>query len=169
MTRRAFDIIFYRGSKCFPLKAGPALGLGHLGYGLWPPNIERSPLIWGGKSTHSRCGKCAKCQIFVTFATPNTKTPPIKCSICAKFLPFVSAPLQICNGTDTNGKLKNTILFGFSLSSHFFIWFSLSLLRICLSLPSSQPVFFLFSQSDTSKKKVVQKKAAVVANHRHPP
>ena len=78
MTRRAFDIIFYRGSKCFPLKAGPALGLGHLGYGLWPPNIERSPLIWGGKSTHSRCGKCAKCQIFVTFATPNTKNtlPP---------------------------------------------------------------------------------------------
>ena len=25
------------------------------------------------KSIHSRCGKCAKCQIFGTFTTPNTK------------------------------------------------------------------------------------------------
>ena len=62
------------------------------------------------------------------------KTPPIRCCVCDKFLQFVSVPLQICNGTDTDGKLKNIILFNFSLSSHFFIWFSLSLFRICLSL-----------------------------------
>ena len=134
MTRRAFDIIFYRGSKCFPLKAGPALGLGHLGYGLWPPNIERSPLIWGGKSTHSRCGK-----YLAHLPHQTQKTSPIRCCICAKFLHFVSVPLQICNSTDTDGKLKNIILFNFSLSSHFFIWFSLSLLRICLSLSPKFP------------------------------
>ena len=169
MTRRAFDIIFYRGSKCFPLKAGPALGLGHLGYGLWPPNIERSPLIWGGKSTHSRCGKCAKCQIFVTFATPNTKNTSHQMFYMCQIFTICVRTVANCNGMDTNGKLKNTILFGFSLSSHFFIWFCLSLLRICLSLPSSQPTFFLFSQSNASKKKVAQKKAVAAANHRHPP
>ena len=96
-------------------------------------------------------------------AYQTQKTPPIRCFICAKFLPFVSVPLQICNGTDTNAKPKNTILFDFSLSSYLFIWFFLSLLRICLFLPSSQPVFFLFSQSNASKKKATQKKAVVVA------
>ena len=30
-------------SKCFPLKAGPALGLSHLGHSVSPPNIETSP------------------------------------------------------------------------------------------------------------------------------
>ena len=63
--------------------------------------------------------------------------------------------MQICNSTDTNAKPKNIILLDFSLSSHFFIWFFLSLLKIYLSLPSSQPMFFLFSQSDASKKKAV--------------
>ena len=58
----------------------------------------------------------------IKYLTHQTKkTPPIKCSIFAKFLPFVSVPLQICIGTDTNAKLKNTILFDFSLFSHFFI------------------------------------------------
>ena len=28
------------------------------------------------KSTYIRCGKCAKCQIFGTFATPNIKKKP---------------------------------------------------------------------------------------------
>ena len=34
------------------------------------------------------------------------KIPPIRCCICAKIIPFLSVPLQICNGTDRNGKLK---------------------------------------------------------------
>ena len=73
------------------------------------------------------------CQIFTIcvrtvaniwhLAHQAQKTPPIRCSMCAKFLPFVSVPLQICNGMDTNAKPKNTILFDFSLSSHFFIYF----------------------------------------------
>ena len=61
------------------------------------------------------------------------KTPPIRCSICANFLPFVSVPLQICNVTDINGKLKNTILFDFSLS----------FLRISLSLSPKFPTCVL--------------------------
>ena len=39
------------------------------------------------------------------------------CPYCCKFATV------ICNSTDTNAKPKNTILFDFSLSSHFFIWF----------------------------------------------
>ena len=68
------------------------------------------------KSTHSRCAKCAKCQIFVTLshlAHQTQKIPPIRCYICVKIIPFVFVPLQICNGTDTNAKLKYCFLFGF--------------------------------------------------------
>ena len=34
------------------------------------------------------------------------KIPRFRYGICAKIIPFVSAPLQICNDTDTNGKPK---------------------------------------------------------------
>ena len=41
------------------------------------------------------------------------KTPPIRCCICAKIIPFVFAPLQIYNSMDTNVKPKYCFLFGF--------------------------------------------------------
>ena len=93
------------------------------------------------------------------------KIPLIRCSICVKFLPF--------NGTNTNGKLKILFYSTFALSSHFFIWFYLSLLRISLSLSLSQvPNQFLhFSQSDASKKKVAQRRQRrrpiIVILHNH--
>ena len=31
------------------------------------------------------------------------KTPPIRCCICTKIIPFVFVPLQICNGMDRCG------------------------------------------------------------------
>ena len=34
------------------------------------------------------------------------KTVPIRCCIYAKIIPFVSVPLQICNGTNKCGKTK---------------------------------------------------------------
>ena len=78
-------------------------------------------------------------NIWHIWHTKHKKTLPIRCSICAIFLPFVSVSLQICNGTDTNAKPENNILFYFPLSSPFCTWFFLSPLKICLSLPSSQP------------------------------
>ena len=76
---------------------------------------------------------CQMSNIWHIWHTKHQKTPHNKCSICAKFLPFVSVPLQICNSTDTNAKPENNILFDFSLSSQFFIWFFLYLLKIYLS------------------------------------
>ena len=63
------------------------------------------------------------------------KIPLIRCSIYVKFLPF--------NSTNTNGKLKNIILFNFcSLLSFLYLIFSLPSqnLSLSLSLPSFQPV-----------------------------
>ena len=89
---------------------------------------------------------CQMLNIWHISHTKHKKQLPIRFCICCKIIPFVSIPLQICNGTDRCGKPKIIILFDFSLSSHFFIWFSLSLLRICLSL-SLSPKFPTCSSS----------------------
>ena len=56
-------------------------------------------------------------QIFGIWYTKHQKTPHNRCFKCVK--------------------PKNDFLFDFSLSSHFFNWFSLSLLTICFSLPTN--------------------------------
>lgn len=53
------------------------------------------------KSTYGRCVKCIKCQIFDTLSIKKYLSIYF---ICAKFLLFVSVPLQIFNGTNTNAK-----------------------------------------------------------------
>ena len=77
---------------------------------------------------------CQMLNIWHISHTKHKKQLPIRYCICCKIIPFVFVLLQICNDTDRCGKPKIIILFDFSLSSHFFIWFSLSLFRICLSL-----------------------------------
>ena len=48
------------------------------------------------------------------------KIPPIRYVIYAKIIPFLSVPLQICNGMDRNGKPKYCFLFDFlSPLTHF--------------------------------------------------
>ena len=56
------------------------------------------------------------CQIFSIWHISHTKQEnqlPIKYCICCKIIPFVSVPLQICNGTDKCGKPKIIILLDF--------------------------------------------------------
>ena len=79
-------------------------------YKFYMHQINLCTNVFPPKSTYSRC---VKCQIFGTFGTPNTKKPPIRCCICAKIISFMSVPLQICNGTETNAKPKYCFLFGF--------------------------------------------------------
>ena len=76
------------------------------------PNILKVDIT--PKTTHSICAKYVKCQIFDTFSTLNIKKH------------LTADVLYVPNR-------KNNILFNFSLSSQFFIWFFHSLLRICLS------------------------------------
>ena len=71
---------------------------------------------------------------------------------------------------------QKLLFYYFSLSSHFFIWFSLSLLRIYLSLSLSQVPnpFFFFSQLDARKEEGGAKEgggqsssSSTSANHNH--
>ena len=56
------------------------------------------------------------CQILNIWHISHTKQEnqlPIKYCICCKIIPFVSVPLQICNGTDRCDKPKIIILLDF--------------------------------------------------------
>ena len=83
---------------------------------------------------------CQMLNIWHISHTKPKKQHPIRYGKRGKIIPLMSVPLQICNGTDKCCKPEINILFDFSLSSLFFIWFYLFLLIICLSLslPSSQ-------------------------------
>ena len=56
------------------------------------------------------------CQIFSIWHKSHTKQEnqlPIRYCKCCKIIPFVSVPLQICNGTNKCGKPKIIILLDF--------------------------------------------------------
>ena len=86
---------------------------------------------------------CQMPNIWHICQTKHKKHLPTDVLYVPNFYHLCPYGCKFCNGMDTNGKLKNTILFDFSLSSHFFIWFSLSLLRIYLSLSPKFPTCVL--------------------------
>ena len=66
-------------------------------------------------TTYTRAPKAdvPNAKYLAHLAHQTQKIPPIRCYICAKIILFVSVPLQICNGTDTNAKPKYCFLFDF--------------------------------------------------------
>ena len=74
--------------------------------------------------------------IFGIWHTKQQKWSFIRCVKCIKLLQHVTVPLHFWHGTDNNGIWVYYFFIHLSLSSHFFIWFFLSFLRICLSLPT---------------------------------
>ena len=95
------------------------------------------------KSTNSRCGKCAKCQIFGTFTTPNTKMTLYEMCQISKIIQHsysIVANLQRYRQMWQNFFI---VFYSFSLSSPFIFSFLFSLtLRFPLfSLkPQSSPL-----------------------------
>ena len=86
------------------------------------------------KSIHSRCGKCAKCQIFGTFATSNTKVELYEMCQISKI---------IQHGYSTVANLQR---YGHMLQKFYcFIFSFLSPLHFFFSLLSHSPVPSLFS------------------------
>ena len=66
-------------------------------------------------TTYTRAPKAdvPNAKYLAHLAHQTQKIPHIRCYICAKIILFVSVPLQICNGTDTNAKPKYCFLFDF--------------------------------------------------------
>ena len=94
--------------------------------------------------------------IFGIWHTKQQKWSFIRCVKCIKLLQHVTVPLHFWHGTDNNGIWVYYFFIHLSLSSHFFIWFFLSLLRICLS---TNPC----SSSSYNRTRVAQKKATIAA------
>ena len=99
------------------------------------------------QSIHSRCGKCAKCQIFGTFTTSNIKR--LHLSDVANLINYatLNSSFTYLHHTDEMWDKFIIFLFDFSLSSHFFNSFFLSPTGVLcsphnLSL-SPKPVFFI--------------------------